>query len=236
VQEYKYLIYALQDPITMEIRYVGKSSSGLKRPTFHLKRYYYESKKMYDYPIYRWIRKNISLYGLLPKIIILQQFENINIQDLNSCEKYWISYFSDMKLLNCTIGGDGCVGYRYTDKQKKNLSNIRKGKKLTEETKIKYRISIQKARDIASLDKEEHRKKVSLGTKLWWKNLDSKTRVKLKKQLIPGNNKLPILDQFGNKYKSLTEASKKLNCDVSAISQAIKQNRPCKGYIFTRSS
>lgn len=40
-----YLIYALQDPNTKEIRYIGRSTKGLKRPQNHLLPCYYLAKK-----------------------------------------------------------------------------------------------------------------------------------------------------------------------------------------------
>lgn len=211
------------------MRYVGRSTSGLQRPKYHLLPCYYNSKKMFHYPVYRWIRKNLKKYNVLPTIVVIQCFENITNDDLNLCEKYWISYFNE-NLLNCTIGGDGVVGYRYSDQQKKHLSNIRKGKKMRYDLLQKNKQHLEGARKKIDINN------VKIGTKLWWENLDHSVQNKIITNNLnyAGKNKIKVTDQFNNTYNSLAEAAQAISCAVSAISLAIKNNRPCKGFLFRK--
>ena len=61
-------IYALQDPITETIRYIGKA----KNPAERFKKHLIESRsgRRSHYPVYQWMNK-LSREGLLPKLIVL---------------------------------------------------------------------------------------------------------------------------------------------------------------------
>lgn len=95
------IIYALLDPDTNEIRYIGKSEKGLERPRQHfepgkLKKL---SKKN------NWIKSLIGK-GKLPKIKILCSCSNTN--ELNQKEIEFIALFKNSgKLTNMTDGGTG---------------------------------------------------------------------------------------------------------------------------------
>lgn len=193
----QFIIYALQDPITFEIRYIGKSQKGLNRPQYHLKKFLY-NKRLQKYPLYKWIKKNIK-HEAVPKILIIQEFNTA--EPLNEAEKFWIDYFKKQgcPLLNMTEGGEGAPGYQFTIQDKQNISKK---------------------------------------TKIWWENLDLKIKEKITKNNLSyhGKNKITVIDQYGNHYKSLSDAAEKIGCHVSAISQAISNNRNCKGFYFKRST
>lgn len=95
------IIYALLDPDTNEIRYIGKSERGIERPRQHfepgqLKKL---SKKN------NWIKSLVSK-GKLPKIKILYNCSNIN--ELNQKEIEFIAMFKNSGILtNMTDGGTG---------------------------------------------------------------------------------------------------------------------------------
>ena len=122
----KYLIYALIDPITNMIRYVGKSAKGMKRPKEHftpgaLKKKSYRSS---------WIKSLKKNYDVRPDIEILESFEdNVDRYVINEAEIFWIGYlrYIGCPLTNLTDGGDGVSGWKST----------RKGIPLSEETKRK---------------------------------------------------------------------------------------------------
>lgn len=90
-----FLIYCLIDPTNFEIRYVGKSTSGLKRPN-----------EKHTHYCGNWINflKNKKLK---PIVKIIQVFNDKKY--LNEAEKYWIKYFRDLKcpLTNIASGGQG---------------------------------------------------------------------------------------------------------------------------------
>jgi group I intron endonuclease len=137
-------IYALIDPTTNEVRYVGKSVNPKRR--------YYEHKKLTDKNSHKsnWIKKLKSV-GITPDLKIL---EECTMETWESREIYWISQYDN--LTNGTIGGnDGrftpevrekhrinnsgknnpCYGKKWTEEERKTLSEARKKVKLTKEWK-----------------------------------------------------------------------------------------------------
>lgn len=102
------LIYALVDPRTKEVRYIGKSSSGLTRPKNHTKLSHLQKDKTYKG---NWIRQLVRL-NLEPEIIILQNSHNK--KDLTEIEKQYILLYRKLgaKLTNLTDGGEGTPGLK----------------------------------------------------------------------------------------------------------------------------
>lgn len=111
----KYLIYALREPETQEVRYIGKSSIGLSRPRSHW------SKACLDdgYPVHSWTRSLINV-GKKPDVLILREFPQLDIADLKSknemlsiaeIEEIALHRSSGHRLLNMTDGGDGLLGW-----------------------------------------------------------------------------------------------------------------------------
>ena len=96
----KYIIYALQDPFTFEIRYIGKSCSGLKRIKRHFN--FNEQKNDKNKHKVNWINSLTRL----PNILIIQTL-NSN-KELIQAECYWIDYFrkQNSPLLNISNGGE----------------------------------------------------------------------------------------------------------------------------------
>ncbi len=113
----KYIIYGLVDPITEELRYIGRSSNGWFRPRNHgipssLK---HKNKKN------SWL-KSLRDKGFKPQIILI---EDVKIVDnLNESEEFWICYYKSIgcRLTNLSAGGGGTVGYRHTSETKEKIS------------------------------------------------------------------------------------------------------------------
>jgi group I intron endonuclease len=203
-------IYALQDPRTHEVRYVGLGSNWKKRSSTHLQNWCLNN----DYPVYRWIKKLFRL-GLKPYIICVQEFGDISFQDLKEAEKYWIRYFKSngSHLLNCTDGGDGMVGYKFSEESRKKMSLAKSGKPqfqcYTSEATAKKRdkltgvkFSKERSERLSQLRKgkpkinpftEEHRRNIGL------------------------SKKKKIRDNFGNIYESTLEASTILDITNTCI-------------------
>lgn len=99
----KQYIYTLKDPISKEIRYVGKTKDIKDR----LKRHMSDS-----YLIESWTNKNKWLLNLKNKGLnpILEVIDEGNQSNINELEIKWISYYKDLglDLTNMTNGGDGC--------------------------------------------------------------------------------------------------------------------------------
>lgn len=89
-----YLIYGLRCPKTDDYRYIGKSSSGIKRAKSHLIYSHSES-------VNKWV-SDLREQGLCPFVDII---ELCTEQNLVEKEKYWIKFFEDKgcKLLNVYI-------------------------------------------------------------------------------------------------------------------------------------
>jgi hypothetical protein len=177
-------IYSLSDPRNGEIRYVGYTGKSLElRLSRHIKNAT-SGKKSW---LYNWIRVLLS-DGHTPNIDILEKVK----QNHQEREKYWIRVGKEKgwNLTNATIGGDGVVGYAFTEEVKEKISekirnmwsdpsmrekiiNSRIGLKHTEETKRKMsasmtglkrsssgRENIRKA-ELGRVIPEEQRQKIS---------------------------------------------------------------------------
>lgn len=97
-------IYCLKDPITNEIRYIGKTSIALhKRLSAHCK-----DKK----PSYKknWIT-SLKRKGLKPVIEIIEIAKEDNWAER---ERYWINFYKEKnyKITNISLGGTG-LGHGY---------------------------------------------------------------------------------------------------------------------------
>lgn len=109
-----YKIYSLNDPITDEVRYIGKTVSPLhKRLSSHYreKRYSYKNN---------WI-SSLKKQGLKP---IIKLVEICNSTNWEERERYWIKYYRTItKLTNELDGGQGQQkGYKHTEEAKKKIS------------------------------------------------------------------------------------------------------------------
>lgn len=114
--------------------YVGKGVG--KRCEFHVDeaKYYVnrKSKKLNK------LRKLLSL-GLLP--IITKIEEGVSDAQAIEFEMFVIAEMRDLgiPLTNMTDGGDGAKGYKHTEAHKEYMSSVHKGRKFSEETKLKMR-------------------------------------------------------------------------------------------------
>jgi len=108
----EYFIYTLSDPISNEIRYVGKTKDLKDRLRRHMSNYNlkatWTSKN-------KWL-KNLKNNNLKPIMEILDQGDENNIDDL---EIYWIGQLKawGIKIKNETDGGEG---FDWTDKKHKD--------------------------------------------------------------------------------------------------------------------
>ncbi len=147
----KYLIYGLRENGSKEIRYVGKSSSGVRRPRSHWSEFSLKT----GYPVHNWT-KSLVQTEKVPEILILQEFiglDDVSLNEknnkLNEAEISWIKKFQECghRLLNMTNGGDGLLGWsgekhpmfgrkgeksprfgvRHTEKSRKKMSEALSG-------------------------------------------------------------------------------------------------------------
>lgn len=97
----EFLVYGLIDPETLLVRYVGRSSSGLKRPQTHGNPRNLAKRTHCA----RWIR-GLRARGLDFQIVVLESLDSAD--RLNAAEQWWIAYgkASGWHLANHTAGGD----------------------------------------------------------------------------------------------------------------------------------
>ncbi len=128
----KYLIYGLVDPKSNELRYVGRSSSGLNRPRMHSRPSSLKANRDYCHFWVEALLKN----GLTPEILVLEQFESsADVNDrLNDAEVFWIAYFRYIgaRLTNMTTGGGHPV---VCEESRIKQSMARKGRKRSPEAR-----------------------------------------------------------------------------------------------------
>lgn len=93
-------IYALLDPDTDAVRYVGKSDNPEKRLAQHMK--LLEPKATHKQ---NWLR-SLASKGKIPKLKILEEVDTNCWQD---AERKWIQYYRELgsQLTNTANGGEG---------------------------------------------------------------------------------------------------------------------------------
>lgn len=111
---HKSSIYILIDPLSEEIRYVGKTSQTLRA---RLQKHLREKKRNHRT---NWLR-SLTRLGLLPRIELVQEVPSTQWP---LAERYWIQYYrnSGCPLVNGTDGGEGLSGRKCSDATKEKLS------------------------------------------------------------------------------------------------------------------
>jgi hypothetical protein len=130
-------IYILIDPLTNDVKYVGKTINIAKRLNRHIS----ESKKTTKSHKKAWI-KSLLKRGLEP---IIEVIDEVLEEDWKFWESYWIEQFKcwGFNLTNDTSGGDGVdKGNIPWNKGvigsiKPNKTTFKKGNEIGKETRIK---------------------------------------------------------------------------------------------------
>ena len=117
-------IYGLCDPITQQLRYVGKTNDPKKRLQAHLR--CREKEKSY---LTNWI-KSLKAAGRKPEIFVIEDIPEAEWQE---AEQFWISYFRAIgaNLVNMLPGGMGGAvrGREITEETRKKISAALSGEK-----------------------------------------------------------------------------------------------------------
>lgn len=209
-------IYALCDPRTFEVRYIGKANNPYKRYCQHL----IDNKKSYKT---NWI-KQLLKEGFIP---IQQILEECNRNEWEEKEINWIDFYKNKigcNLTNITEGGEGkrgnvsletrlklriaATGRHLSLEARKKLSVFHIGKHHTKETRNKLR-EIQKGK-LSPMQGKHHshesKLKISKHSAMRGKHLTEKQKI-----ILSEANK-------GNKWnmgKHLSEETKKKLSDAN---------------------
>lgn len=214
----KYLIYALQDPQTFEIRYIGKSANGLHRPKAHIQPSYLSKDNTHKG---RWLKQLLNK-GFKPIIKVVQYLNNIS--ELTQAEIYWIDYFQKQgcPLTNSTKGGIGSPGFKHTEKSKQKISEaIKEYRKYNPMPKGEdnSRFGCKRTKHEKELISERTREQMN--------------NPEVKAKLVLHPSRKPLIDNFGNTYLSILDAHRKTGLDRDAIRNTITgYTKQCKGYSF----
>lgn len=112
-----------------DYRYIGICVDPKKRMREHR----HHASKGTTYPVYRWMRKHENeVY--MTVIAVTEDYEQAKVLEI-----YWIAEArsSSVKMLNMTDGGDGTIGYKYTEEQIANARIAHTGGHLSEQHKAK---------------------------------------------------------------------------------------------------
>lgn len=214
MDEIKYTIYRLVDPLTKETRYIGLTFNDLKQ---RLKSHCSEKSKSHKS---NWIQQ-LKSKGLRP---IIESIENniLTYDEVCDREVYWINKFKEEghPLTNMASGGN--KNKKMSDETRKKMSDSAKSRKfklfLTEELKIKISKSSKKR-----FENEEEREKLRISNKRYE---ESKTpEQKLNDILIQNPKKVYQYDKdmnFISEYPSINNAAKLNNLSDSNISKCCK--------------
>jgi NUMOD3 motif len=132
-------VYALAEPDTSEIRYVGKT---VQAPKIRLKTHLVNARragegKAADLYVYRWLRK----ISAPPQFIVL---ETLCEDELSEAEIYWIRFMrlTGARLTNLTYGGDGgSIGEETRNKIGASNKGKTLGKVASQETRDRMSVS-----------------------------------------------------------------------------------------------
>lgn len=121
----RFLVYGLVDTATGAVRYVGKSSSGMKRALSHR----CACSRKDTTHLGRWLSKQYETLGLVPGVLVLA--ECTDNDDANKKEQEIIARLreAEFDLVNITGGGEGNVGWSPSDETRAKQSLAHKGKK-----------------------------------------------------------------------------------------------------------
>jgi len=135
----KYIIYALVDPRDNQIRYIGRSSSGLGRPQYHMSKRTLQKSTL---KVHNWI-KGLLNKDLRPVVSVLEEWDTTDYVVLDTAEIKWIKYYRELgcRLTNMTDGGSGPNGRILSDKHRTAIINSNRTRKISDETLKKMKIA-----------------------------------------------------------------------------------------------
>lgn len=231
-----FVVYGLADPITGELRYIGKSTTGVaRRLGSHMCASSLRGKTRKN----NWL-KSLIRRGLKPEAFVIEAFDSKS--PLNESERHQIAAFKMMgaRLTNGTIGGDG-QGGPCPPARREKIAAAQRGKPRPKWSAERRRRPVS----VAHLQTPEARKAsanarrgvarpphvieaMRLGREKYWKsdaNRSAQSR---------SHGGRPFVDQTGRRYETQQGAARELGLPASQINRVLKGLRPsARGFTFT---
>jgi group I intron endonuclease len=212
-------IYALIDPRSKEIKYIGKSNNPRSRFYNHLLR---------DSGVFgKWIKELKSL-GFSPELQIL---EEVLRDQWKERETYWIEKLSkECTLLNQTRGGDGLEKHKAETNTwlVENLRNSNLGRKHSQDTKDKRNKSLRERYKlhprVGVPHTEEAKKKISENRKGILHSVETRALLSAKKQGWKPSREMVERAILANTGRVFTEEHKR---KISLAKTKIREDIPC---------
>jgi len=215
-------IYGLIEPITGQIKYIGKTKQLLqKRLSAHISECNKSNTKKNT-----WL-KSLKKNGLKPKI---EELDLVLESEWEFWEQYWISQFKTwgFELKNTDEGGKG----QSSEFMKKNNPMFKKKNRKKVSQSLKGN---QFAKGFKH--SEETRKKVSDNSSKFWlgKNRDQKTKNKISKTKSKPVYQFSLDNIFIKKFASVAEAIEKTNSDRTTLYKCLTNKvEKCNGFIWKK--
>lgn len=262
----KFLIYILCEPEDRvgsagrlyrkgEIRWVGISSSGNRRPGEHKRAVRYLKASVVNYYA-NWLRC-LERKGTIPIVEVLDKGPFDSYQQLKETEVMYIAYFKSLgfKLVNSTIGGEGLMGFHHSEESKLKMSESklalgwRPSVELTEQNRLAQKTrkpivdsngveypSVKYAADVHDIDRcaitNSLRKRIpvkSLGISFRYCDpaLDEASYTPPKQPKVRTSWEIcPVVDDLGNEYLSTIKAAKANGVSKHSVRDSIDKKRP----------
>ena len=132
-------IYALIEPVTREVRYIGKTVAPKERLRYHI--YAARTLQVRTYAA-NWIR-GLLAQSLAPEMQILEECSG---ETWKEREQFWIrEYKRESRLTNLTDGGDGMTGWIPTETTRLKWSLANKTRTLSTEAQARIEAGRQKS-------------------------------------------------------------------------------------------
>lgn len=218
----KTYIYILQDPVTENVRYVGKSNNPKRRYQSHL----WDKPKSKSYS-YRWIQSLLK-QGLKPIITVIDEIEG----DWQWLEQYWIEQFTNwgFNLTNITLGGEGVYGAGQWNniavtaftKEGKIIKNFASQKECAQY----FNTSAANVKHVCNGRNNLLLKKYQIKKGIFYENIEPFNKPREYKwvnkpvKYVQEKNIICIEDNI--EFTSITEASKYYNVGISSIHNNLK--------------
>lgn len=210
----QWFIYALTDPVTDAVRYIGYTARPKKRLYQHI--YHCNAKDSHKN---RWIKKLLS-NGLSPKMVILEEGNG----PWQEREQYWIHHYKHLgvRLTNSTNGGDGACGLFVSEETRRKIGQqSRESKRYTNWISAAIKSNIGRKHSQESINKRVAK---VVGRKMSQQTKD-KIRAKALGRVISQETKAKMSAAHTGKVKS-NETRKKLSDSLMGhpVSQELREH------------